>query len=129
MKVFFSYSEPFVSPLFPEKGGNVTISCAFSHVPDTVLLRTDDDNGLLSSYEMKRVGSFNGAELVSATAPVTISDEIFHFFFVFIDAPVGRIDVRSRFGIGIAVIVQIGRNLLAASCQGVKGALFIGYLF
>ena len=90
MKVFFSYSEPFVSPLFPEKGGNVTISCAFSHVPDTVLLRTDDDNGLLSSYEMKRVGSFNGAELVSATAPVTISDEIFHFFFVFIDGGISH---------------------------------------
>ncbi len=85
MKVFFSYSEPFVSPLFPEKGSSVTISCAFSHIPDTALLRIDDDNGLLSSYEMKKRGTMNNAELLSATVPITISDDIFHFFFVFID--------------------------------------------
>ena len=47
------------------------------------------------------------------------------------DAPVGRIDIRSRFGIRITVVVQIGCNLLAARFQSAEGSLFmfIGNLF
>ena len=85
MKAFFSYSEPFVSPLFPEKGSDVVISIALSSEPETVILRADDDKGLLSSYPMRRAGVFNGALLYSATVPVTVSGEIFHFFFAVID--------------------------------------------
>ncbi len=85
MKAFFSYSETFVKPLFPEKGETVSISLALSKIPEQVLLRADSDSGLLWTYPMKRQGPFNGAELFTAEAPVTISDDIFHFFFVIID--------------------------------------------
>ena len=86
MKAFFFYSEPFVSPLFPEKGGAVSISIALSEEPDAAIVRCDDDNGLVSSSAMQRRGFFNGALLYTAEVPVTSSDGIFRFFFAFIDS-------------------------------------------
>ena len=97
MKAFFFYSEPFVSPLFPEKGGAVSISIALSEEPDAAIVRCDDDNGLVSSSAMQRRGFFNGALLYTAEVPVTSSDGIFRFFFAFIDS--GRSFYYSKKGI------------------------------
>ncbi len=88
--VFFSFSEPFVSPLFPEKGKEVSISIVFSSSPDSVILRTDDDNGLMSSYPMRQSGDFNGCPMYSASVPVTVSEDPFHFFFIFFDGGISR---------------------------------------
>ena len=84
MKAFFFYSEPFVKPLFPKKGESVLFSIAFSRTPECVLLRIDGDNGLLSTYEMRRSGFFNRASLFSVSAPVAETGENVHFFFAFI---------------------------------------------
>ena len=53
IKVFSSYSDVFVSPLFPEKGGEVSLSIVFSEAPDGVLLRADGPSGYLWSYPME----------------------------------------------------------------------------
>ena len=45
------------------------------------------------------------------------------------DAPVGGVDIRSRFRIGIAVIIQVGRDLFAAMRQRLEGLMRIGNLF
>ena len=85
MRVFFSYSEPFVSPLFPAKGSSAELSIVFSKEPESVFVRADSDSGLLWTYGMRRKGDFNGFPLYSAEVPVTVSPDIFHFFFVFFD--------------------------------------------
>lgn len=84
MKAFFSYSDTFVSPLFPEKGGSAEFSIVFSSDPESVLIRADSDSGLLSTYQMRRKGEFNGYPLYSAEVPIASSD-IFRFFFIFFD--------------------------------------------
>ena len=84
MKAFFSYSDQFISPLFPKKGEMTVFSIVFSSTPEIVLLRADDDNGLLSTYEMRNTGTFNGYPVYQVSGPITIRDEIFHFFFAFI---------------------------------------------
>ncbi len=84
MKVFFSYSDVFVSPLFPKSGEMTEFSAVFSSEPDLAILRADNDDGLLSSYEMKKAGFFNGYPVYRASAPITITGEIFRFFFAFI---------------------------------------------
>ena len=97
MKAFFSFSESFVSPLFPQSGDVVVLSIAFSSEPENVLLRADDDNGLLSTYEMRRQGYFNNAYLYTASARVTATGEPFRFFFAFIEN--GRSWYYSKAGI------------------------------
>ena len=84
IRAFFSYSEPFVSPFFPRKGEMTEFSIAFSSDPDAAILRSDDDNGLVSSYAMRKKGTFNGAALYAASAPVTTCEGLFHFYFAFI---------------------------------------------
>ena len=76
MKAFFSYSDQFISPLFPKKGEMTVFSIVFSSNPEIVLLRADDDNGLLSTYEMRNTGTFNGYPVYQVSAPITIRDEI-----------------------------------------------------
>ena len=83
IKVFSSYSDVFVSPLFPEKGGEVSLSIVFSEAPDGILLRADSPSGYLWSYPMERSGTLNGAIRYTAKCTIPCSDEIFHYFFVF----------------------------------------------
>lgn len=83
IEVFSSFSDLFVSPLYPRKGESTEFSIVFSSRPDSVLLRADDDNGLLSTYPMAERGMLNGACWYSAKAPVTSGDGPFHYFFVF----------------------------------------------
>ena len=80
----FSNSVPIVTPFFPGKGEMTEFSIAFSSDPDAAILRSDDDNGLVSSYAMRKKGTFNGAVLYSASAPVTTCEGLFHFYFAFI---------------------------------------------
>ena len=83
IKAFSSFSDVFVSPLFPEKGGEVTLSIAFSEPPEGIILRADSSSGYLWSYPMEEDGTVNGARRYSAKCRIPFSDELFHYFFVF----------------------------------------------
>ena len=52
IKVFSSFSDIFVSPLFPKEGDEISLSIAFSSPPDGVLLRADSASGYLWSYPL-----------------------------------------------------------------------------
>ena len=84
MKALSSFSDTFVSPLFPKKGEETEFSIIFSERPESVMLRADGDSGMVWGYEMHEAGMLNGAYRYSCTAPVTTSDEPFHYFFAFI---------------------------------------------
>ena len=83
IKVFSSFSDLFVSPLFPEKGAEVSLSAAFSEPPEGVILRADSPSGYLWSYPMAEDGTVNGARRYTAKCRIPFSDELFHYFFVF----------------------------------------------
>ena len=83
IRAFSSFSEPFASPLFPARGGRVTLSIAFSERPECAILRADGDTGLVYSYAMEERGRLNGAYLYSAEAAIPPSDDIFRYFFLF----------------------------------------------
>ena len=81
LKAFSSFSDVFVSPLFPRKGEDVAISIVFSSRPDSVTLRTDSDEGTMTAYAMEERGTFNGAFRYSAVAKVTSLSPFCVFFF------------------------------------------------
>ncbi len=81
--VFSSFSSDFVSPLFPAKGEDVTLSLAVSGPVDCVFLKYDSQTGLVFMKEMEKSGSYNGAVKYSSTVPVNLDEELFHYYFVF----------------------------------------------
>ncbi len=84
LKAFSSFSDVFVSPLFPRKGEDVAISIVFSSRPDSVTLRTDSDEGTVTAYAMEERGTFNGAFRYSAVAKVTsLSPFCYYFSFIY----------------------------------------------
>ncbi len=83
IKAFSSFSDLFVSPLFPGKGDEAVLSAVFSEKPDYAILRADGDTGLLYSYDMEHRGMLNGEHLYSASARIGCSDEPFRYFFIF----------------------------------------------
>ena len=97
MKALSSFSDVFVSPLFPKRGEDVGLSIVFSEQPESVILRADGDSGMLWSYEMHKAGTLNGAYRYTGTARVISSDEPFHYFFTFFHH--GRSWYYSRRGI------------------------------
>ena len=84
IKAYSSVSKDFISPIFPKRGEECSFSIIFSSVPDAVFLRTDSDNGTGSSMKMELKGTYNGAHRFEAKAPITSSDDIFHYYFAFI---------------------------------------------
>ena len=97
MKALSSFSDVFVSPLFPKRGEDVGLSIVFSEQPESVILRADGDSGMVWSYEMHKAGTLNGAYRYTGTARVISSDEPFHYFFTFFHH--GRSWYYSRRGI------------------------------
>ncbi len=83
IKAFSSFSDHFVSPLYPERGEETEFSIVFEERPDSVLLRADSDSGLVCTYPMAESGIFNGAFKYSGKAPVTSTEGLFRYFFVF----------------------------------------------
>ncbi len=81
--LFSSFSSDFVSPLFPSKGEDVTISLAVSGSVESVFLKYDSQSGLVFMKEMKEAGAYNGCVKYSATVPANLDDELFHYYFVF----------------------------------------------
>ncbi len=88
--VFSSFSSDFVSPLFPAKGEDVTLSIAVSGPVESVLVKYDSQTGLVFMKEMEESGSYNGAVKYSASVPVNLDEELFHYYFVFISGGVSR---------------------------------------
>ncbi len=83
IKAFSSYSDLFVSPLFPERGGDVELSILFSGRPDGVLLFADSSSGNTWSYRMDESGMTNGYQRYTGRCTVPDSDEIFRYYFAF----------------------------------------------
>ena len=83
LKAFSAFSSVFVSPLFPEKGGEARLSIAFSEPPDLAILRADSDGGNAVDVPMSENGRLNGAFLYSASVRVPSSGP-FRYYFAFI---------------------------------------------
>lgn len=81
--VFSSFSSDFVSPLFPAKGEDVTLSIAVQGSIDSIFLKYDSQTGLVFMKEMEETGSYNGAVKYSCAVPVNLDDELFRYYFVF----------------------------------------------
>ncbi len=82
-EVYSSFSSDFVSPLFPHKGEEVTLSIVFSRPVERVILKYDSATGLVFNTDMTRSGTFNGCTKYSATAATNLDEENFRYFFVF----------------------------------------------
>ena len=113
IKVFSSFSDIFVSPLFPKEGDEISLSIAFSSPPDGVLLRADSASGYLWSYPMSEDGTVNGARRYTARCRIPASQEIFHYFFVFFYR--GRSYYYSQRGVSRSVPPVIDRFSLIPS--------------
>lgn len=83
IKVYSSFSEDFVSPLFPESGEKVSLSIAFSVKPEWVALKAISDLGLYFHYPCSEVSSFNGGYKYSAECCTSNDEFPFRYFFCF----------------------------------------------
>lgn len=83
ISVISNVSSLYVSPLFPSKGEDVSISISFSSRPDSVFLKYDTDTGLVFQRAMEEREEINGAISYSASVPATSDGEPFRWFFVF----------------------------------------------
>ena len=82
-EVYSSFSSDFVSPLFPAKGEDVTLSVVFSRPVERVILRYDSRTGLVFNSDMAPSGDFNGATKYSSTVSTNLDEENFRYFFCF----------------------------------------------
>ena len=83
IKAFSSYSDLFVTPLFPGRGGDVELSILFSGRPNGVLLFADSSSGNTWSYRMDENGMTNGYQRYTGRCTVPDSDEPFRYYFAF----------------------------------------------
>ena len=81
--VYSSVSSPFVSPLFPKKGEEVTLSIVFSTSPESVYVKYDSDTGLVFMKQMEKDGHFNGTVKYRATINPSCDETLFRYYFVF----------------------------------------------
>lgn len=81
--VYSAFSSDFVSPLFPSKGENVRLSCAFSLCVEQIVLKYDTKHGLVFSAVMTEDGLFNGMKKYSAVVPTALDDKLFRYYFAF----------------------------------------------
>ncbi len=114
LKAFSAFSSVFVSPLFPEKGGEARLSIAFSEPPDSAILRADSDGGNAVDVPMSESGRFNGAFLYSASVHVPSSGP-FRYYFAFIYK--GRSWYFSKRGLTRPVPCQKDRFMLIPSLK------------
>ena len=114
LKAFSAFSSVFVSPLFPEKGGEARLSIAFSEPPDSAILRADSDGGNAVDVPMSESGRFNGAFLYSASVHVPSSGP-FRYYFAFIHK--GRSWYFSKRGLTRPVPCQKDRFMLIPSLK------------
>ena len=82
-EVYSSFSSDFVSPLFPSRGEDVTLSVVFSRAVEKVILKYDSRTGLVFNADMTESGTFNGGAKYSATVPTNLDEENFRYFFAF----------------------------------------------
>ena len=114
LKAFSAFSSVFVSPLFPEKGGEARLSIAFSEPPDLAILRADSDGGNAVDVPMSESGRLNGAFLYSASVRVPSSGP-FRYYFAFIHK--GRSWYFSKRGLSRPVPCQKDRFMLIPSLK------------
>lgn len=81
--LFSSFSQDFVSPLFPKKGESVKLSLSSSLPLDRVMVKYDSEIGFVFNKEMSEDGSFNHMIKYSASVPANLDDTVFHYYFAF----------------------------------------------
>ena len=82
MQIFSTFSETFVSDMFPEKGDEITIRLSSDTPLDKAVLRYDDYRGLLSDSEMSYHGYYDNAYNYLGKLKVFTSSETLAYFFI-----------------------------------------------
>lgn len=78
---FSNFSENFVSPLFPGRGDETSISIAIAGVVEDVLLRIDNSSGLMDNVRMQADGTFGKGRLYKAVFRFPSTDQHVRYYF------------------------------------------------